>query len=88
MKTPEGKTIDPTHIYMVGIETNASQALYLNSVFLSDDGENDITAITAPEAQAVNTESSHSNYFDLTGRPVTRPTKGLYIVGRRKVYVK
>lgn len=88
MKTPDGKTIDPTHIYMVGIETNASQALYLNSVFLSDDGENDITAITAPDAQAVNAETSHSNYFDLTGRPVTRPTKGLYIVGRRKVYVK
>ncbi len=46
MKTADGKTVDPSHIYLLGVETDASQALYIASPVLSNDGR---TAVTLPQ---------------------------------------
>ena len=85
MTTPDGTTVDPTHIYMVGIQTNGTQTLYLNSVFLSDDGTSPATGI-----QSINTMPAVKNtdYYDLTGRKVQNPTRGIYIQNGKKILVK
>ena len=41
MTAEDGTKIDPSHIYMVGFETDANNSLYLSSLYLSDDDEND-----------------------------------------------
>ena len=56
-----------------------------NQVLVSlifEDGE--ITGIKSIEREAKNVEG----YYDLLGRRVAQPTKGLYIVNGKKVVVK
>ncbi|MBR6997495.1 MAG: hypothetical protein IKI19_01660, partial [Prevotella sp.] len=36
----------------------------------------------------VQRETTNNQYFDLSGRRVAQPTKGLYIVNGKKVYIK
>lgn len=40
------------------------------------------------DASRLNKELKNNNYFDLSGRRVTQPTRGLYIVNGRKVVIK
>jgi len=51
MKTPDGTPIDLSHIYMIGFETNASQPIYLSSVFPSLDGTTPATLSTLVAAR-------------------------------------
>lgn len=90
-KTTSGEKLDLTHIRLAGFNSQGSdQALYVKELFLSNDGETPaplpVTAISAPAA----TGKSQANdvYFDLSGRRVTRPTRGIYIQNGKKVYVK
>ena len=48
--------------------------------------ENDVTAIS--ELTTTNCTNNTNEYFDLQGRKVAQPTKGLYIVNGRKVIIK
>lgn len=48
--------------------------------------ENDVTAIS--EVTNTNRTNNTNEYFDLQGRKVANPTKGLYIVNGKKVMVK
>ena len=48
--------------------------------------ENDVTAIS--EVTNTNRTNNTNEYFDLQGRKVAQPTKGLYIVNGKKVMVK
>jgi len=48
--------------------------------------ENDVTAIS--ELTTTNCTNNTNEYFDLQGRKVAQPTKGLYIVNGKKVMVK
>ena len=84
MKTPAGKKVDPSHIYMVGFETDGSQAIYISSVFLSDDGENP----TGIQDAVFDDRRIDDSYFDLAGRQVKNPSKGIYIHQGKKVLVK
>ena len=84
MKDENGKTIDPSHIYMVAFQ---AKELYVSSVFPSMDGINDATAIRDVKVSTLNTQLS-TDYFDLSGRRVTNPTKGIYIKGGKRVLVK
>ena len=84
MKTPDGKEVDPSHIYMVGLQTDASQTVYIKEVFLSMDGDTPVTGIGGVKAD---TQKASATYYDLTGRRVTRPTRGFYIQAGRKVYM-
>lgn len=84
MKDENGKTIDPSHIYMVAFQ---AKELYINSVFPSMDGQTDATAIQDVKVTPANTQWSN-DYYDLSGRRVTNPTKGIYIKGGKRVMVK
>ena len=48
--------------------------------------ENDVTAIS--ELTTTNCTNNTNEYFDLQGRKVAQPTKGLYIVNGKKVVIK
>ncbi|MBQ9363622.1 MAG: hypothetical protein IJT97_09440 [Bacteroidaceae bacterium] len=86
MKTPDGKPIDPSHIYMVGIEMPSKQSLYINSIYLSVDGESPATGIEAIQYEPAGMKGN--DFYDLTGRKVMKPTRGIYIQHGRKVLVK
>ena len=53
---------------------------------LSEPSEAGTTGIKTVESSKLNVESSI--IYDLQGRQVTNPTKGLYIVNGRKVVIK
>jgi hypothetical protein len=59
----------------------ASAREYLEISFEDDD-------VTGIDATLVNSEKVNSDIYDLQGRKVAQPTKGLYIVNGRKVIVK
>ncbi|MBR1521203.1 MAG: hypothetical protein IJ635_08190 [Bacteroidaceae bacterium] len=91
MQTPDGTPIDPSHIYLVGIQTTGNSAIYFSDVFLSLDGET-----SSIEELSVKNEDSFSPlnggdgevFYDLTGRPVAHPTPGIYIHRHRKVLIR
>ena len=87
MTTEDGKKIDPSHIYMVGFSTDASNSLYIKSLYLSDDGENPATGI---ESLLTPQSDAEVIYYDLQGRPVENPTTGIYIrsTDQKKVYIQ
>ena len=87
MKTEEGKKVDPSHIYMVGFTTDTSSSLYIENVFLSDDGETPATGVESLQAPQADAKVI---YYDLTGKVVENPTNGIYIrsTDHKKVLVK
>lgn len=87
MKTTDGKKIDPSHIYMIGFTTNASSSLYISELFLSDDGST-VTSIEATEAEPFNLNASNGIIYDLTGRQIAQPSKGIYIQNGKKIFRK
>ena len=77
MTDANGNKIDPSHICLAGFESlNANVAMYIDKVYLSDDGENP-TGIqnTIDDAQIVVKE-----YFTIDGRKVRQPSAGLFIL--------
>lgn len=83
LKKEDGTELDLSHIYMAGFETSGSQMIYVNQIYLSDDGANP-TSI-----EEFNAESSQNiEYFDLNGKKVENPHGGVYIFGGKKVFVK
>ena len=84
MKTPDGTTVDPSHLYMIGFTTDATQTLYISSVYLSDDGTTPSTGIAAPET--IDNAALNGETYDLTGRRVTNPARGFYISGGKKIF--
>jgi lysophospholipase L1-like esterase len=87
MKTEEGKKVDPSHIYMVGFTTDTSNSLYIENVFLSDDGETPATGVESLQAPQADAKVI---YYDLTGKVVENPTNGIYIrsTDHKKVLMK
>ncbi len=87
MKTEEGKKVDPSHIYMVGFTTDTSSSLYIENVFLSDDGETPATGVESLQAPQADAKVI---YYDLTGKVVENPTNGIYIrsTDHKKVLMK
>ena len=87
MKTEEGKKVDPSHIYMVGFTTDTSSSLYIENVFLSDDGETPATGVESLQAPQ---SDAKVIYYDLTGKVVENPTNGIFIrsTDHKKVLMK
>ena len=93
MKSPDGKAIDPSHIYMVGFETDASQTLYINDVFLSMDGETPApTAIGSfPASDTLSDEPCE--IYSISGIRLPQLQQGMNIVKyknhqTKKIFVK
>ena len=87
LKTEAGRVLDPSHIRLVGFAADAEATVYVGSAFLSLDGQTEATAIEDVKASTANAQRS-TDYFDLSGRRVNNPTKGIYIVNGKKVFVK
>lgn len=84
MTAEDGTKIDPSHIYMVGFETDANNSLYLSSLYLSDDGETPTGIESVPKSG----EEADGILYDLQGRPVENPVRGIYISNGKKVLVR
>ena len=88
MMTIEGKLVHPSNLgdikgyrgYFV-LHEAASQA----RAFVINFGDGETTEI---DATLVNSEKVNSDVYDLQGRKVTQPTKGIYIQNGRKVIIK
>ena len=85
MKTEEGEVIDPSHIYMLGLVTSDASTVFIQSVFPSMDGE---TSATDVESLFPVQQEEDNIYYDLSGRRVQRPVKGIYIMNNKKVAVQ
>ena len=90
MKDAQGNVIDPSHIRMAAFTSpSADGKIYVSDIILSNDGETEyVSGIEGVKAPALNSQLSTLNYYDLSGRRVKNPTKGIYIVNGKKVFVK
>lgn len=78
----DGHHLDPSHIYIAGFWTNGSAPIYINKVYLSDDGVNP-TGIF--EFENGNFDEISREYFSLDGRRLASPQPGLNIVKVTKI---
>ena len=86
-KNEDGTTFDPSHVYIAGFWTlgGESNAIYIDKLFVSNDG---ITPATGIEAIYTAPETNNS-YFDLLGRKVQNLEKGrIYIQNGKKIMVR
>lgn len=60
----------------------------LSIEFIDKDGTTTIEHVTIDENGALDFDSEDAVYYDLSGRRVENPTKGLYIVNGKKVFIK
>ena len=82
MVTASGTTIDPAKVRIVGFSTDGSSNMYVKQIYLSDDGVNP----TAVSSVSANTDyDAAAPCFDLTGRRIQQPAKGIYIKNGKKV---
>ncbi|MBQ0021509.1 MAG: hypothetical protein KBT39_13455 [Bacteroidales bacterium] len=81
MTDAEGRTIDPSHIYYVGIAPtstgSSSSIIKISNIYL-------VKGTTAIKPTWLE-QPSHSSWYDLTGRKVSMPTHGIYIKDGKKV---
>lgn len=82
-RTYTGSTMTANKAYLVLSDGSSSSPSFVSFRFLEADADNP-TAIS--EVEVVNL--SQSGIWDLQGRKVSRPSKGLYIVNGKKVIVK
>lgn len=83
VKKASGELLDPSHIRYVGFTPqDAKVNLFIKEVSLKKES----TAINAIEADGTGEEG----YLDLMGRPVSNPTRGIFIrrSDKKKVYIK
>lgn len=83
MKDAEGKAIDPSHIYIVGIAVQSNSNVSLSNVYLCGGEE------TAIETVRTEKDAKSSDVYDLNGRRVGNfLRKGIYIRDGKKFIVK
>ena len=63
-------------------EPVASQNVFIDNIVIENPGGGDVTGITEIKKMR---DGENEKFFDLQGRRITRPTKGLYIVNGKKV---
>ena len=73
-----GKVVAKNRAYL---QTTTAPAAARLAIVFDDEATTGVTEI-------VNSKLSNSKYFDLQGRRVAQPTKGLYIVNGKKVIIK
>jgi len=82
MTDSKGNKVDPSHIYMIGISNNGTEAVYLKSFVLSEDGVNPTAIMSVEDENVVS-----GKIFDISGREVFKPINGIYVKDGRKVYI-
>ena len=76
MKNEQGRTLDPSHIYIAGFWTTGASPIYINKVYLSNDGETP----AGIRPIDVETEEVKREYFAPDGQRLDRPRHGLNLV--------
>ncbi len=79
MKDSNGKTIDPSHIYIVCFYATVSNAIMISDVYATNDDPTAMDIIPAESTQQQNAT------YDLTGRRSNATQRGIYIMNGRKV---
>ena len=79
MKTDDGKTVDPSHIFMIGLLSDGGSAIYISDIFVSNDGETPIPTAIENVALAEGLSVPMAIYT-LDGRRIESFQKGLNIV--------
>lgn len=86
VKNAQGKSANLSRIYIAGFSMPANATIYLEDVFLSDDGN---TPVSVGAVEVV--EQEDSAWYDLQGRPirqsVQQPIRGIYIRNGKKVFM-
>lgn len=79
MTTAAGTKVDPSKISIIGFSSTVESTIFIKEAYLSDDGENPSSIINLNELD-VNTL-----FYDLNGRVVTNPQKGIFIHNGKKI---
>jgi len=85
VKNASGKAIDLSNVYIAGFSQAAQGTVYFKEIYLSKDGENPATGISAVR---MNDEHVETPVYDLSGREVQVKSRGVYIQNGKKVMVK
>ncbi|MCR4769867.1 MAG: family 43 glycosylhydrolase [Bacteroidaceae bacterium] len=83
MKSENGRTIDPSHIYMAGFWTEGNDKVYIKEVFLSNDGVNPANGIESVIYRDENDEDNGEDTESVTniqGMRLSSPQKGINII--------
>ncbi len=88
MVTASGKKIDPSNICMIGFSSDGSSAFYVKEMFLSDDGVNPTAIFDLNLSSNEEMNASSGDIYDLTGRKVVNPRKGIFIHNNQKIILK
>ena len=81
LENSKKEKLDLTNVHMLAFGAVSSATLYIKSVNLSADGENPIDGILTPS----DASTLPQPIYDLSGRRVQTPSKGLYIQGGKKI---
>ena len=74
--TDANRNLDPSHVYFAGIWSYGSSPIYINKVYLSDDGVNPTGIIE----NGVVDEIVSREYYTLSGARIVAPTHGICII--------
>lgn len=83
--TEKGGKVDLSNVYMAGFELSKKDIhLRFTDIYLSKEDPTGVESVLAPQ------EDADVIYYDLLGKPVENPTKGIYIRGtdNKKVLIK
>lgn len=79
MANAEGTAVDPSHIYTVGFYfTQSTGSIIMNQVYMANEDPTAVDLIRSDAPQA-------APWYDLMGRKVETPTRGIYIRQGRKI---
>lgn len=80
MADADGKAIDPSKIYIVGLSPQNTNAITLDEVFVTNDDPTALDLIPAATVPA--------SWYDLMGRKVERPSQGIFIKDGKKILIR
>ena len=84
LKRTDGSDLDLSHVYMIGFQMNDNASMFIKEAYLSNDGllpTVSIDGVSTCPAEA-------GDYYDLMGRKVKNPGRGIYILNGNKVFVE
>ena len=77
LKDASGKTIDPKKIFLIGFASENEQAIIIDQVFVTNDDPTSLDIIPSTPQP--------TTWYDLQGRKVSQPQKGIYIGKGKKI---
>jgi len=83
MKNANNTTVNPKYIYYIGFKSNGTKAIYVDGVYLSDDGVTE-TAIE----DVLSEDDGDEVIYNVSGQRLNTPQRGVNIINGKKVFVK